>query len=218
MPAHVISVNAGRPVVAEWLGDPGRTSISKQPVDGTVKVGVLGLEGDQVSDTKFHGGPHMAVYAFAREDLDVWAGRLGADIPDGHFGENLTTSGIDVNDALIGERWRIGTTVVELCDVRIPCVTFERWMRRTGYDATRWIKRFTLEGRPGPLLRVVEPGELAAGDSVSVVHTPDHDVTVSTMFRALTTERALLPRLLDVGDALAPIPRAAVEKYAARTR
>jgi MOSC domain-containing protein YiiM len=90
-------------------------------------------------------------------------------------------------------------------------------LSRTGYDADKWIKRFTSEGRPGPYLRVVQPGQIAAGDELSVVHKPDHDVTVTTMFKAFTTDRALLPRLLDVGDALSPGARDAVDKYAART-
>ncbi len=216
MPARVISVNVGEPKVADWLGGPGQTSIRKHSVSGPVPVGELGVEGDQVSDTKFHGGPHLAVYAFAREDLDQWADRLGAEIPAGHFGENLTTEGIDVNEALIGERWQVGSTVFELSDVRTPCVTFQRWMRQTGYQTGKWIKRFTLEARPGPYLRVVQPGQVTAGDELSVISRPDHDITVTTMFKALTTERDLLPRLLDVGDNLAPVPRAAVEKYAAR--
>jgi MOSC domain-containing protein YiiM len=215
MPARVISVNVGTPVPAPWVGSPYRTSIHKHAVEGRVAVGTLGIDGDQVSDTKDHGGPYQAVYAFAREDLDLWAGRLGRQIPDGHFGENLTTVGIDVNDALIGERWRVGTAVFEVAEVRIPCHTFAEWMRRTGYDADKWIKRFTAEGQPGPYLRVVEPGHIAAGDALTVVHRPHHDVTVSTMFRAFTTDRALLPRLLDVGDALAPQPREAAERYAA---
>jgi MOSC domain-containing protein YiiM len=217
MPASVISVNVGTPEPAPWVGNPFKTSIRKHPVSGRVAVGELGVEGDQVSDTRDHGGPYQAVYAFAREDLDLWGRRLGKEIPDGHFGENVTTAGIDVNEALIGERWQVGTTIFEVAEVRIPCHTFAEWMRRTGYDADKWIKRFTAEGRPGPYLRVVQPGDIAAGDALSVVHKPDHDVTVSMMFRAFTTDRSLLPRLLDVGDALPPNPREAAEKYAART-
>ncbi len=217
MPARVISINVGRPVAAAWVGRPFRTSIHKHPVSGPVKVETRGLDGDQVSDTEFHGGRHLAVYAFAREDLDTWAERLGKEIPDGHFGENLTTSGIDVNEALIGERWSVGTAVFELADVRIPCHTFDEWMRRTGYQVDKWIKRFMAEGRPGPYLRVVQPGDISAGDELTVISRPEHHITVATMFRALTTERALLPSLFDVGETLAPNPREAAEKYAARS-
>ncbi len=85
------SVNVGRPREATWA-EIGRTSIDKQPVSGPVEVDTLGLAGDQVSDTRHHGGVDQAVYAFAREDLDRWAEVLGEEIRDGQFGENLTTS------------------------------------------------------------------------------------------------------------------------------
>ncbi len=188
----------------------------KKPVAGPVRVEELGLEGDQVADTEDHGGVYQAVYAFAREDLDVWGERLGRTIDDGQFGENLTTKGIDVNETLIGEHWQIGTTVLEVVEVRIPCNVFKSWMGLSGYDNGAWVKRFTAEARPGPYLRVVEPGHITAGDDIAVVHKPDHDVTVSMMFKAFTIERSLLPRLLDAGDALPPEPRAQAEKYAAR--
>jgi MOSC domain-containing protein YiiM len=216
MTPRVISVSVGRPRDTPWLGAAGRTAIQKEVVPGRVHVDTLGIAGDQVADTKFHGGVDMAVYAFAREDLDLWADRLGAAIPNGHFGENITTQSIDVNEALIGERWRVGSALFEVCFVRIPCDTFTRWMRLTGYDATRWVKRFAIEGRPGPYLRVLETGDIAAGDELTVVDRPDHDVTVSTMFRALTTQRDLLPRLFDVGDALAAEAREVAETYLIR--
>jgi MOSC domain-containing protein YiiM len=113
MSAHVRSVNVGMPRKAVWA-EIGRTSIDKRPVTGPVAVARLGLDGDQVSDTRHHGGVDQAVYAFAREDLDFWAGELGRDVRDGQFGENLTTEGIDVNEAEIGERWRIGTAELEV--------------------------------------------------------------------------------------------------------
>lgn len=213
MTARVRSVNVGQPRVRAWA-ELGRTSIEKLPVDGPVAAYRLGLEGDQVSDTKHHGGVDQAVYAFAREDLDFWAGELGRPIRDGLFGENLTTEGIDVNEAEVGEQWRIGSAVLEVCSVRIPCNDFKGWMAEAGYDDSSWVKRFAAEARPGPYLRVVEEGLVAAGDAIEVVHRPGHGVTVSTMFLALTTDRPLLPRLLAV-DGLAAEARAAAEKYVA---
>ena len=181
------------------------TGIDKRPVDGPVMVtrprakgmGMVGLAGDRVYDVLNHGGPDQAVYAYAREDLDFWAAELGRPLLNGVFGENLTTEGIDVNDALIGERWRIGPDLIlETSCPRIPCGTFQGWLAREG-----WIKRFTLAARPGPYLRVIEPGEIRAGDRIEVVHRPDHDVTVALSLRALTIEPDLLPRLL-AADAL----------------
>lgn len=199
--ALLCSVNVGRPREAAWAGI-GRTSIDKHAVTGPVAVELLGLAGDQVSDTRHHGGPDKAVYAFAREDLDHWAQVLGEPIRDGQFGENLTTSGTDVNEAEIGERWRVGADVVlEVASVRNPCNDFKMWMGRGGYDNTAWVKRFAAVGRPGPYLRVVVPGLIETGDEISVIHEPGHGVTVSMMFRALYIDATLLPRLLEV-DAL----------------
>ena len=140
----------------------------------------LGLDGDQVSDTRHHGGVDQAVYAFAREDLDRWAERLGGTIRDGQFGENLTTVGIDVNEAEVGERWRIGDALLEVASVRIPCNDFKSWMGRSGYDNRAWVKRFTADGRPGPYLRVARARACSsAGDEIEVVHRPGHGVTVT---------------------------------------
>lgn len=211
----VSTVSVGLPVDEEWAGKLKRTAIVKRPVQGAVAVHSLGLAGDQVADTKNHGGPDKAVYVFAREDLDWWAGELGRPLPDGLFGENLTTCGIDVNQALVGERWRIGTALLEVASIRIPCSVFANWMGLSGYDNARWIRRFTAVGRPGPYLRVLEEGELAAGDEVVVQHRPDHGVTVSTMFRALTTHPELLPELLAV-EGLVAEARARAEAYVAR--
>ena len=216
MTGRLLSINVGTPVDADWAGDLKRTAIDKHVVEGPVKVDELGVEGDQVADTKHHGGPYQAVYAFAREDIDLWVERLGQEIRNGQFGENLTTSGIDVNAALIGEQWRIGTTVFQVADVRIPCNVFKGWMGMSGYDDSAWVKRFTLEGRPGPYLQVVVPGEIAVGDAIEVVHTPNHDISVTSMFRAFTTERELMPRLLEAADDLPPRARAAAQHFVDR--
>ncbi len=201
---RLLSVNVGHPQPNPWK-TMKLTGIDKRPVEGPVMVtrpraagmGMVGLAGDRVYDVRNHGGPDQAVYAYAREDLDFWAAELGRPLTGGVFGENLTTEGIDVNDALIGERWRIGPDLIlETSCPRIPCGTFQGWLARAG-----WIKRFTLAARPGAYFRVIEPGEIQAGHRIEVVHRPDHDVTVALSFRALTIEPDLLPRLL-VADAL----------------
>lgn len=211
--ARLRSVNVGLPREREWAG-LGRTSIEKHAVDGAVTARQLGLDGDQVTDTVHHGGVDQAVYAFAREDLAWWAQALAKPIRDGQFGENLTTEGIDVNEAEVGEHWAIGTAILEVAAVRIPCNDFKGWMGMNGYDATAWVRRFTARHRPGPYLRVVQEGVLAAGDPLHVVRRPGHGVTVSTMFRALTTDHSLLPELLRV-EGLAQPARRKAEQYLA---
>lgn len=198
----VLSVNLG---AGTKLGGNKVTGIDKRPVTEPVQVrapgpkgvGGSGLVGDHVQDRRHHGGDDQAVYAYAREDLDAWAGELGRALPSGSFGENLTTTGIDLTGTLIGERWQIGAQVVlEVSVPRIPCSVFARWL-----GERRWVKTFAARGIPGTYLRVIHPGSIRAGDPITVRHRPDHDVTVGLAFRALTTERDLLPRLL-TADAL----------------
>jgi MOSC domain-containing protein YiiM len=207
------SVNVGLPRDAAWAGI-GRTSIDKAPAAGPVTVHRLGLAGDQVSDTRHHGGPDQAVYAFAREELDWWAGQLGDELRDGEFGENLTTQGVAVDDSEVGERWRVGTVVLEVALIRTPCNDFKQWMGRNGYDNAAWVRRFAEHGRVGAYLRVLQPGVVAAGDAITVLHRPGHGITASFMFRALTREPELLPRLLEV-DGLAAKARRKAEAYLA---
>lgn len=213
--AVVRTVSVGMPREREWA-DTGRTAIDKRSVSGPVGVRRLGLVGDQVADTVHHGGPDQAVYAYSRAELDWWERELGRPIRDGGFGENLTVVGYDVDDAIVGERWRIGSALLEVAHVRIPCRNFGVWQRLGGYDDAGWVRRFTRHRRCGAYLRVLEEGTLSAGDPIEVVHRPGHGVTVSTMFAAMTLERELLPRLLQVDDLAAKARRKAEEYVATR--
>ncbi len=214
-------MNLGRPKAVPHTDQPqGLTGIDKRPAEGAVRVtapgpkgfGASGLAGDAICHTRHHGGDDQAVYAVAREDLDEWERELGRPLPNGSFGENLTTEGLDVSGARIGERWGVGPDLVlEVTSGRIPCLTFQGHLGEKG-----WVRRFTRRGAPGAYFRVVEPGEIRAGDPVRIVHRPDHDVTVALQFRAVTTERELLPRLLAAGEALHPEALAAAHKYVAR--
>ena len=216
-----LSVNLGRPKAVPYTDSPeGVTGIDKRPVQGAVRVAApgpkgiagSGLAGDAVCKREHHGGDAQAVYAVAREDLDCWERELGRALPHGSFGENLTTEGLDVSGTLIGERWRIWSQVVlEVTCGRIPCGTFQGHL-----GEKRWVKRFTLRGAPGAYLRVIRPGEIRTGDPIAIVHRPEHDVTVALRFRAVTTERELLPLLLPAGEALHPQTLAAARKYVSR--
>jgi MOSC domain-containing protein YiiM len=204
-------VNVGQPRATSGSRE-ARTAIGKVPLSGPGRATSLGLVGDAVGSPDVHGGTDMAVYAYAREDLDRWASVLGVDLPDGWFGENLTTYGIDVNEALVGEQWRIGGALFEVAKVRIPCNTFQVRIAEAGGPERGWVRRFTEDARPGPYLRVLEEGDVAAGDAIEVVHRPGHGITVSHMFRALTTEQRLLPDLAAV-DGLAASVRSKVVDY-----
>lgn len=215
----VRTISVGGPRAKEWAA-LGRTSIDKRPVPGPVAVHTLGIEGDQVSDTRHHGGPDQAVYAYAREDLDFWEQELGVAIRDGQFGENLTTEGIDLNALEIGTRLQVGEpgvgVVLEAVYVRTPCNDFKGWMGESGFEPRAWVKRFTAAARPGPYLRVLETGTIAPGDTVTVTHRPGHGVTIRDMFVALNTDRTRLPDLLVV-EGLLPKVRAKAEDFVQRT-
>lgn len=189
--ARVIAVSVGRARDAEWAGRLKRTAIDKRPVEGRVRVGELGLTGDEQYDRVHHGGVEQAVYVYAREDLDFWAGQIGRELRDGAFGENLTTAGLDVTNACIGERWRIGSVLGELTGPRIPCGVFRNWMGEKG-----WVKRFAAEARTGVYLRVLETGDIGAGDRVERVHRPDDAPTVAQSVRAYYGDTDHLRRIL----------------------
>ena len=202
--ATLLSVNVGRAATSRHT-DTGVTGIDKRPSPQPVALhdpgpgtGRSGAAGDTIGDPASHGGTDQAVYAYAREDLDHWQAELGRTLTNGVFGENLTTAGVDVNGALVGERWQVGhACVLEVTSPRIPCRTFAGWL-----EEQRWVKRFTVRGAPGAYLRVITPGAVTAGDEITVVHRPDHDVTIAMMFRALTTDKALQAQLGAAGDAL----------------
>ena len=196
--ARVRSVHVGRPKTYTWLGRELVSSIFKDPVSGPVAVRADHLEGDEQSDRKSHGGADKAVYAYAREDLDVWQHELERDLDNGMFGENLTTVGVDVAGARIGERWQVGSDglVLEVSRPRVPCRTFAAWLEIQG-----WVKTFTKAATPGAYLRVIASGTVRGGDSIVVLDRPNHEVTIDLVFRALTLEPELLPRVLEA-DAL----------------
>jgi len=191
--ARVISLNRGQISDLVIGGKPDRSAIDKRPVAGPVHIHALGLDGDEQGDEVNHGGVDQALYAYAREDLDWWTERLGRELPNGVFGENVTTAGLDISAALIGETWQLGAVVVQVTSPRIPCVTFRSWINEPG-----WVKRFAAAGRPGAYLRVLTPGPVQVGDELTVVDTPSQAVTVAESMRAYYGDRDLMQRLLTV--------------------
>src|SRR5215472_5817339 len=181
MPAAlIISVNVGAVARLEIDGKPVETAIDKRAVRGRVFAGKLGLAGDNQVDKELHGGPEQAIYAYAREDLNWWTEQAMREFTNGEFGENLTTAGLDITGALIGEVWKIGAeAVVQVTAPRTPCRVFGAW---TGEH--HWVKRFAAARRPGAYLRVLAEGEVGAGDPIEVLSRPDVKVTVAESMRA----------------------------------
>lgn len=193
---HVLAVHRGRRRLLD--GVRRSTGIDKRAVsrvevrDPGPRQGGLGsgVVGDEIGNSRHHGGDAQAVYAFAREELDRWARELDREIPSGMFGENLTTTGIDVDGALVGERWRVGTSLLEVTGPRIPCGTFAVRMQEP-----RWVRRFTAHGRSGTYFAVLEAGVIEPGDPIEVEHRPDDSFTVTDLFRACTGDRAMAERI-----------------------
>ena len=202
-PAKVVSVNVGAPRTVEHNGRVVTTAIWKHPVSGRVPVRGLNLAGDDQADRSVHGGVDKAVYAYAREDYEWWGGELGAEaLEAGTFGENLTVSGLDLNAAMVGERWRVGLALFEVSEPRFPC--FKLGIRM---GDPRFLKRFAAARRPGTYLRIVEEGELGAGDQIEVVERPAHRVTIGLFVEAYLGDRSRLADLL-AADALSATWRA----------
>lgn len=192
----VLSVNVG-PVAEFRAGRAKYSAIVKTAVDGRVAVRGVNVAGDDQADRRVHGGPDQAVYAYARESYDWWERELGRPLTHGLFGENLTLEGVEVDGALIGERWAIGSVVLEVTAPRTPCLKLQTRMGEPGF-----IKRFAEGRRPGAYLRIVEEGELSAGDEVALLSRPAHDVTVAMVNEAYLFDHALIPRLAPARDAL----------------
>ena len=194
MKARVTAVCVGRASDLPAGRGSMTTAIDKQAVDGRVAVGRLGVAGDVQVDTVHHGGVDQALYAYGQSDADHWVASLHRDVPPGAFGENLRIAGIEVSDARVGERWRIGDDLlVEVTAPRIPCTTFA-----TFWDVPDLVSRFLSARRPGAYLRVLEEGEIAAGDRVWVVHRPDHDLSGAEVMRIHTRDRDEAARLLEI--------------------
>ena len=190
--AKIVSINVGTPREFEYKGRTAKSAIWKSPVEGRVVAKGINLAGDDQADRQAHGGFDKAVYAYALEDKRWWEEQIGRTLEHGEFGENLTTQGIDVNDAVVGERWKIGSTVLEISEPRIPC-----WRLGVRMNDKTFPKKFTQALRPGPYLRIIEEGELGVGDEITVIDKPAHGLTVRDVFRIYTKDHAEVARIAE---------------------
>jgi MOSC domain-containing protein YiiM len=179
---QLLSINLGseKPIPGPLV--PGKTSgttgIFKTPVDSPVRITEQGLQGDTIVDAKNHGGVDQAVYLYTRPDYDWWAEKLGETLAPGTFGENLTLSALESAQVCVGDRFTIGKVVLEATAPRIPCRVLAARM-----DEPTFVKRFRLAERPGIYCRVIQSGEIQAGQPV--VYTPGEGdrISILEMFR-----------------------------------
>ncbi|QGK72095.1 MOSC domain-containing protein [Allosaccharopolyspora coralli] len=177
------SVNIAVERTGDWTGRMGRTGIDKRPSGEPIDLADpdadsgSGVLGDLVVDTRHHGGRDQAVYAFDVEDLRYWSRRLGKDLAPGNAGENLTVAGCDASNAVIGQRWRVGSALLRVTAPRVPCRVFAGY-----WDMPNLVKIFSEYGRTGSYFAVEQGGAVASGDAVEVLSTPEHGVTVGEAF------------------------------------
>jgi MOSC domain-containing protein YiiM len=191
----VESVNVGEPRAVEVDGHTVWTAIWKAPVAGRVALRGVNLEGDDQADRTVHGGPDKAVYAYAAEDTELWEAELGVSLGAGAFGENLTVRGLPVSEAVIGERWAVGSTLLEVAQPRLPCFKLGLRMGDPGF-----LKRFAAAARPGAYLRVIREGDIGAADPIEVTTRPTHGVTSALVSRAITHAPQLLGAALQAPE------------------
>ena len=205
---RLLSVNVGLPRAIDTGKRVVETAIWKHPVAGRVRVRGVNLDGDAQADLRVHGGPDKAVYAYAIEETREWEAELGRRLGAGAFGENLTTAGVDVSGAILGERWRIGSTLLEVVQPRLPCFKLGLKMGDPAF-----VRRFGHASRPGAYLRIVEEGELGAGDAIELEEAarPDHGVSVRLVADAILVDHSLASQALAAPQLIASLRETLVE-------
>jgi len=183
--ARLISVNVGEPRELLWMGRTVKTGIFKEAIRGRVAVRRLNLNGDKQADLSVHGGLDKAVYLYPAEHYVYWQEEYpGMQLPWGMFGENLTTEGMLEDEVSIGDQFRVGSVELMVTQPRLPCYKLGI---RFGRDDI--IKRFMAADRPGFYLRVLQEGEVGAGDTIERISRDDGEVTVSDVFRLIGKDR-----------------------------
>lgn len=209
----LVSVNAGTPRKVAAGRRTVETAIWKSPVEGRVAVRGVNLEGDDQADREVHGGPDKAVYAYGVDDYRWWETELGRPLEPGTFGENLTVAGVAVSDAVVGERWMVGSAELEVCQPRSPCGKLGIRMEDPHFP-----RRFSRAGRPGAYLRIAVEGTVGVGDAVEVVSRPAHGLTVAAVSQAYEGDLDLLPELLTAPELAAGRVMWAVDRAAGLLR
>ncbi|MBA2261106.1 MAG: MOSC domain-containing protein [Solirubrobacterales bacterium] len=181
---RVRAVNVGRVAALTHAEGVVDSAIAKAPATGPVAVATLGLAGDEQGDTVNHGGPDRALCAFAAEHVPAVEAHLGHPLPPAAFGENLTVEGLLEDGVCIGDVLRAGTALVQVSTPRTPC--YKLAARNGEPRLAAWVQR---AGCTGFYLRVLEEGEVAAGDRVEVVERRHPALTVAEANRVRHIDR-----------------------------
>lgn len=207
----LISLNVARPRLTVYQGTRISTGIFKQPVSGPVQLRKVNLDGDQQADLSVHGGPYKAVYAYPSEHYPFWRQELpGMELPWGMFGENFTTEGLAEGDLHVGDRLQIGSAVLMIRQLRMPCFKLAAKFRRDDI-----IERFLQSGRSGFYFSVEQEGVVAAGDSFEVLSREPQAITIAEMNQLIAADR-YNRNLLDKALATPALPESWRDYFAKR--
>lgn len=192
---EIISINVGLSREFDYNGSTEKSAIWKDPINGEVYAKGINLDGDEQADRKAHGGYDKAVYAYAMEDITWWEKKLHRKITPGMFGENLTLSSVQTNSALIGEKWKVGETILEVSEPRIPC-----WRLGVKFDDENFPKVFTKALRPGTYLRIIEEGALNVGDKIEIISKPSHSLSIRDVFEIYSKKQKHAVKILQASE------------------
>ena len=182
---RLLSLNVGLPRQVRFQGELVTTGIFKEPVQGSVKLRKLNLEGDKQADLKVHGGVDKAVYAYAGEHYDYWRQELpDMSLPWGMFGENFTTEGMFEESVNIGDQFKVGTANLIATQPRMPC-----YKLGVKFGSMDMIKRFLASGLTGVYFKVMKEGELEQGDEIKLIKKDENSVTVKDIVRIYTIDK-----------------------------
>ena len=182
---RLLSLNVGLPRQVRFQGELVTTGIFKEPVQGSVKLRKLNLEGDKQADLKVHGGVDKAVYAYAGEHYDYWRQELpDMSLPWGMFGENFTTEGMFEESVNIGDQFKVGTANLIATQPRMPC-----YKLGVKFGSMDMIKRFLASGLTGVYFKVMKEGELEQGDEIKLIKKAENSVTVKDIVRIYTIDK-----------------------------
>ncbi len=178
----LVSVNVGRIRLVPYRGHQVRTGIYKTAVTGPVIVRTLNLDGDEQADLTVHGGVDKAVYLYPAEHYEAWQRELGRELDYGHFGENLTVTGLLEDQVHIGDQLAVGDALLEVTQPRVPC--FKLGIKMSDQ---RFLRRFLASGRSGFYCRVLREGAVEAGQGIELMGT---DLSAPTIAEVILQIRA----------------------------
>jgi MOSC domain-containing protein YiiM len=192
----IISLNVARPRLAIYKGTTVSTGIFKTPVSGPVALRTLNLDGDKQADLSVHGGPYKAVYGYPSEHYAYWRQELPEmELPWGMFGENFTSEGLAEEALHVGDRLEIGSAIVMVRQPRVPCYKLAVKFQREDI-----LDRFLASGRSGFYFSVERGGQVAAGDTFTVLGRNEEGISIAEMNRLFVSERynrSLLQKAID---------------------